>query len=58
MECFVPIFGRQLDEGVYGLGLVEATAHLNHLMQLGEAVREAREDGAWLYRLVDRGAAG
>jgi glyoxylase-like metal-dependent hydrolase (beta-lactamase superfamily II) len=51
-ECFPPLFKRQIDAGTYGLALVEAVAHLNHLFATGAVTREKRADGAWLYRLV------
>jgi len=50
-ECFPPLFKRRIDAGTYGLALVEAVAHLNHLFALGAVTRERRADGAWLYRL-------
>jgi len=50
-DCFAPLFKRQIDEGVYGLAMVEAVAHLNHLRALGEVTRKRREDGAWLWSL-------
>lgn len=49
-ECFQPLFKRKIGEGEYGLALVEAIGHLNHLHQIGEATREQREDGAFLWR--------
>lgn len=49
-ECFAPLFKRAIDEGVYGLALVEAVAHLNHLHQAGEVTRWRRGDGAWLWQ--------
>ncbi len=49
-ECFAPLFKRNVDEGIYGLALVEAVAHLNHLLQAEEIVRCRREDGAWLWQ--------
>ena len=49
-ECFAPLFKRRVDEGIYGLALVETVAHLNHLLVQGRATRERREDGAWLWR--------
>lgn len=49
-ECFAPLFKRPIGEGEYGLALVEAVAHLNHLLIAGRVVREKREDGAWLWR--------
>ena len=52
-ECFLPLFKRQIDGGAYGLALVEALAHLNHLYQVGAASRTTREDGAYLWQRVD-----
>ncbi|MDO5756934.1 MAG: MBL fold metallo-hydrolase [Rhodobacterales bacterium] len=49
-ECFAPLFKRRIDAGTYGLALVEAVAHLNHLHKLGRVTRHAREDGAWLWQ--------
>ena len=49
-ECFAPLFKRKVDEGTYGLALVEAVAHLNHLYQAGLITRTRREDGAWLWQ--------
>jgi glyoxylase-like metal-dependent hydrolase (beta-lactamase superfamily II) len=49
-ECFAPLFKRSIGEGEYGLALVEAVAHVNHLYHTGSATRERREDGAWLYQ--------
>ena len=49
-ECFAPLFKRKIDEGTYGLALVEAVAHLNHLHQAERISRARREDGAWLWR--------
>jgi hypothetical protein len=34
-ECFAPLFKREIDAGTYGLALVEAVAHLNHLLNAG-----------------------
>jgi glyoxylase-like metal-dependent hydrolase (beta-lactamase superfamily II) len=52
-ECFAPLFKRRVDEGIYGLALVETVAHLNHLLVQGRASREKRaSDGAWLWRAV------
>ena len=48
-ECFTPLFKRKIDEGVYGLALVETIAHLNHLYQEGRISRKLRDDGAWLW---------
>jgi glyoxylase-like metal-dependent hydrolase (beta-lactamase superfamily II) len=52
-ECFPPLFKRPIGEAEYGLALVEAVAHLNHLLHKGEVTRTRRaEDGAWLWRLT------
>jgi len=48
-ECFSPLFKRTIGEGEYGLALVEAVAHVNHLYHLGEVDRRRRADGAWEY---------
>jgi len=52
-ECFVPLFKREVGEAVFGLALVEAVAHLNHLLRRGEITRQRRDDGAWLWRRKD-----
>lgn len=49
-ECFGPLFKRKIDQGTYGLALVEAVAHLNHLYQVGEVTRVRRDDDAWLWQ--------
>ncbi len=51
-ECFQPLFRREIGGGEYGLALVEAVAHLNHLHHAGEATRTRRDDGAWVYHLA------
>jgi len=48
-ECFAPLFKRRIDSGTYGLALVEAVAHLNHLHQAGRVSRRLGESGAWLW---------
>jgi hypothetical protein len=49
-DCFLPLFKRAIGQGAYGLALVEAVAHVNHLYQLGKATRTRRADGAWLWQ--------
>ena len=49
-ECFQPLFKRKIGEGEYGLALVEAVAHLNHLLRLGRVSRSLDDAGA--YRFV------
>jgi glyoxylase-like metal-dependent hydrolase (beta-lactamase superfamily II) len=48
-ECFPPLFKRTIGEAEYGLALVEAVAHLNHLWHKGLGTRTRRDDGAWLW---------
>ena len=49
-ECFEPLFKRKIGRGEYGLALVEALAHLNHLHQNGTATRTMGDDGAWRWQ--------
>ncbi len=49
-ECFVPIFGRNIEEGAYGLALVETIGHLNHLHGLNKIKRELDQDGAYVWQ--------
>lgn len=51
VECFPPLFKRKIGEGVYGLAMVEAVAHLNHMHQLGQVIRHRRDDDAWIWTL-------
>ena len=51
-ECFPPLFKRSIGPSEYGLALVEAFAHLNHLYQTGKASRTRREDGAWVWQAL------
>ncbi|SEP79560.1 Glyoxylase, beta-lactamase superfamily II [Thalassovita taeanensis] len=53
VECFPPLFKRTIDFGTYGLALVEAVAHLNHLHQTGEVTRRRRDDDAWLWQMKE-----
>jgi glyoxylase-like metal-dependent hydrolase (beta-lactamase superfamily II) len=47
VDCFEPLFMRTIGEGEYGLALVEAVGHLNHLHGAGKAERAPGPDGAW-----------
>jgi glyoxylase-like metal-dependent hydrolase (beta-lactamase superfamily II) len=47
--CFPALYGRAIGGGEYGLALVEAVGHLNHLRALGLAERERGPEGAWLW---------
>ncbi len=53
-ECFQPLYMRDIGDGEYGLALVEAIAHLNHLFQAGLVRRQERHsDDAWVWTRVD-----
>ena len=52
VDCFQTLFMRQIGEGEYGLALVEAVAHLNHLLHLGQVTRRRRAGGAWAWQRV------
>lgn len=49
-ECFAQLFKRTIREGEYGLALVEAVAHMNHLHHSGAVTRTRRADGAWVFQ--------
>ncbi|WP_106746337.1 MBL fold metallo-hydrolase [Yoonia maritima] len=49
-ECFPPLFKRSIGPTEYGLALVEAVAHVNHLHQNGQVTRTMRSDGAWVFQ--------
>ncbi|MCY4306100.1 MAG: MBL fold metallo-hydrolase [Aestuariivita sp.] len=49
-ECFEPLFQRKIHDNEYGLAIVEAIAHVNHLFLSGQVRRFCRTDGAWLYQ--------
>lgn len=54
VECFTPVFGREIAGSAYGLAMVEAVGHLNHLLALGEVERQMSANGAWLWRLKEQ----
>jgi glyoxylase-like metal-dependent hydrolase (beta-lactamase superfamily II) len=47
VDCFAVLFGRQIDDGVFGLATGEAMAHLRRLEVEGRARREVREGAYW-----------
>lgn len=51
-DCFMPLFKREIGGGEYGLALVEALAHCNHMHQTGRATRRLGKDGAWWFQAV------
>lgn len=50
VECFPALYRRRIGGGEYGLALVEAMGHLNHLYRLGKVTRTRRDDGAFLWQ--------
>lgn len=50
VELFPALYKREIREREFGLALVEAVAHLNHLRCAGRIVRGADDAGAWRYR--------
>jgi glyoxylase-like metal-dependent hydrolase (beta-lactamase superfamily II) len=50
--CFDTLYGRSIGAGEYGLALVEALGHLNHLRRQGEVERRLGADGAWHWSAV------
>ncbi len=52
VQCFVPLFKRELGPADFGLGLVEAVAHLNYLLKRGTVSRELAADGAWMWQAI------
>jgi glyoxylase-like metal-dependent hydrolase (beta-lactamase superfamily II) len=52
VECFQPLFLREIGPGEFGLAMVEAMAHVLHLWHLGEVRRTRRDDGAWLWQIA------
>jgi len=49
-DCFDVLFKRKVGPAEYGMALVEAMAHVNHLYQLGEVTRRRDDNGAWLWQ--------
>lgn len=52
-ETFDALYQRSIGDGEYGLALVEAVGHLNHLHQTGRARRWMAADGAWRWKAVE-----
>lgn len=51
-ECFAPLFKREITDSVYGLALVEAVAHLNHLTAARQARRFTDHAGVWMWHAI------
>ena len=56
VDCFSILFGRAIDDSVYGLATGEAMAHLRRLEVEGRAVGEVR-DGVHWYKAAKPGGA-
>ena len=50
VDCFGVLFGRRIDDGLFGMATGEAMAHLRHLEIRGRAARAMRGDVAWFHR--------
>ncbi|WP_424932607.1 MBL fold metallo-hydrolase [Amaricoccus macauensis] len=48
-DCFDVLYGRRIGKSEYGLALVEAVAHMNHLHGRGLVSREMSPEGVWLF---------
>lgn len=51
-DCFPVLFKRRIGDAEYGLAMVEAMAHCQHLWHEGRATRHLRGDGAWEWQAV------
>jgi glyoxylase-like metal-dependent hydrolase (beta-lactamase superfamily II) len=49
-QCFMPLFKREITGEAFGLALVEAVAHLNHLLKQGRISRHLDAQGAWIWQ--------
>lgn len=49
IDCFPALFRRDIGPAEEGLALVEAVAHLNHLLRRGLVSRSLGPTGAWLW---------
>jgi glyoxylase-like metal-dependent hydrolase (beta-lactamase superfamily II) len=50
--CFAPLFKRKIGRDAYGLALVEAVAHVNHLYLARRVTRTHGADGAYYYKAI------
>ena len=53
-EIFPTLYRREIGAGEFGLALVEAVAHLNHLFHNGRVGRRLDNQGAWRYSATSR----
>lgn len=52
LDCFLPLFRREVGAAEQGLALAETLAHLNWLLRRGRVSRSLRPDGAWLWAAI------
>jgi glyoxylase-like metal-dependent hydrolase (beta-lactamase superfamily II) len=50
VDCFPVLFKRKIEGGNYGLAMVEAVAHLNHLLLDDKVTRQLDENGVWIWQ--------
>lgn len=50
VECFVPLFKREIGKAEFGLALAETVAHLNHLLRQALVSRHLSPNGAWIWQ--------
>jgi len=50
-EVMLAVFKRNIGDGEYSLGLVEALAHCNYLWHAGEVRRTLDHDGAYRWKI-------
>ena len=50
VQCFLPLFRRELGAADQSFALVESVAHLNCLLQRGLVLRSLSESGAWNWK--------
>ena len=53
VECFIPLFGREIAGAAHDMAMVEAVAHINHLWHRGEVTRRPGADGEWIWQRAD-----
>lgn len=54
VDCFLPLFKREVGPAEFGFALVESVAHLNCLLRLGRVSRSLSPDGAWLWQVREK----
>ena len=50
VQCFLPLFGREVGAAEQSFALVESVAHLNCLLQRGLVSRSLSAEGAWNWK--------